>query len=440
MSKFQNILSKLDAHIFEVLSGAALAFVLRGFGAGLAFVLNVMIARLLGAEGAGLYFMALSVTMFLSVVARMGLDNTILRFISLNASRGDWGQVKGVQSLGWKLAGSASLGFALLCFLLAPQISIYVFNEPNLTDPLRWMSLGIFTFSVMSLMSESLKGLKRIQNSMMVSGVLYPAFALTLIWPLVALMGVAGASFSYVLSTGLAAVLGAVFWRKAISQHDSPSISFSRETLWASSRPLWVMTIVNRAIMPWAPLFLLGIWRSAEEVGIFGAALRVSMLVAFFLMAVNTVLAPKFAELYDKKEFEMLGKLVRRFALAITLATSPFLFILVFEGAWVMRLFGSEFSRGGNTLAILALGQAVNTLTGSVGYLLMMTGHEKDVRNSALFGGVLVIGLSIVLIPSMGIIGAAIASAFAICGSNIVSVYFVKRRLGVMAVPFLRSR
>lgn len=421
----------------EVLSGAALAFVLRGFGAGLAFALNVVIARLLGAEGSGLYFMALSVTMFLSVVARMGLDNTILRFVSLNASKGDWGQVKGVQSLGLKLAGGVSLGFALLCILLASQISTYVFDEPALTGPLRGMGLGIFTFSVMSLMSESLKGLKNIRNSMLVSGVLYPALALALIWPLVTLVGATGASLAYILATGAAALSGVMFWRKSLSSHDTPATPFPRKTLWASSRPLWVMTIINRAILPWAPLFLLGIWSTTEEVGVFGAATRVAMLVTFFLMAVNTILAPKFAELYAKNELEILGQLVRRFALVITLATSPLFFLLIFKGAWVMQLFGAEFAQGGTALAILALGQAVNTITGSVGYLLMMTGHEKDVKSSAIVGGILVISLSITLIPGMGIIGAAIASAVAIAGSNVASVYFVWRRLGVMTVPFV---
>lgn len=53
---------KFDSHVLEVLRGAGLAFLLRGVGAGLAFLLNVAIGRMLGAEGTGVYFLALSVT------------------------------------------------------------------------------------------------------------------------------------------------------------------------------------------------------------------------------------------------------------------------------------------------------------------------------------------------------------------------------------------
>lgn len=437
MKRIRHYISQMDGHILEVLSGAAVAFVLRGFGAGLAFALNVVIARQLGAEGAGVYFMALSVAMIGSVVARLGLENAVLRFVAVEAANENWGLVKGVRWLSLKLAGGASLGLAALCFFFAPEISEYIFDEPALVEPLRWMSFAIVTFSVMTLESESLKGLKKIRDSMLVSGVLFPAFALLLIGPLVAMMGPSGASAAYVLGTGLAALIGVIFWRKAMSVHLAPAAAFPRDILWASSRPLWVTMILTRAILPWAPLFLLGIWGSTQEVGIFGAALRISMLVTFFLVAVNTVLAPKFAELYTKGDLEALGKLVRKFSVIIPLATSPMFFLLLFKSAWVMQLFGKDFAFGGKALAILALGQAVITMTGSAGSLLMMTGHEKDVRNSAIIGGVFVGGLSLILIPSLGHIGAAIAASTAIAASNIASVVFVRKRLGIMTVPFM---
>ena len=197
MKRLRNKLACMDVHTLEVLNGAGLAFVLRGLGAGFAFALNVVIGRLLGAEGAGLYFLALAVTSIGAVVARLGLDNTLLRFVAAGAAQKDWGQVKGVFALGMKLAGAASLALSLVCLAIAPWLSETVFREPELASPLRWMSLGIFTFSMMTLLSEALKGLKRIRNSMLVSGVLYPLGALILVWPLIILMGPAGAGLAY---------------------------------------------------------------------------------------------------------------------------------------------------------------------------------------------------------------------------------------------------
>ncbi|RMD65187.1 hypothetical protein D6833_03300, partial [Candidatus Parcubacteria bacterium] len=52
--------AKLDGHLQEALKGASSALLIRVFGTVLGFLLSVMIARLLGAEGTGIYFLTVS--------------------------------------------------------------------------------------------------------------------------------------------------------------------------------------------------------------------------------------------------------------------------------------------------------------------------------------------------------------------------------------------
>ncbi|HNB00522.1 MAG TPA: oligosaccharide flippase family protein, partial [Nitrosomonas sp.] len=134
--------AKTDKHMIEVARGTILAFILKVIGAGLAFAFNVAIARLLGAEGAGLFFLALSVTAVGSVLGRVGLDNTLLRFIATHTAKGEISLVKGVYSLGMRLAITVSCALSLLGFLLSPWIAIEIFNKPALTESLQWMSLA----------------------------------------------------------------------------------------------------------------------------------------------------------------------------------------------------------------------------------------------------------------------------------------------------------
>ena len=100
-----------------------------------------------------------------------------------------------------------------------------------------------------------------------------------------------------------------------------------------------------------------------------------------------------------------------------------------------MELFGQDFTRGGMALSILALGQAVNAATGSVGPLLMMTGHEQDIRNSSIFAAVLMGISALILIPSHGLLGAVISSATAVAGMNLFNSVLVKLRLGFFVFP-----
>lgn len=61
-------------------------------------------------------------------------------------------------------------------------------------------------------------------------------------------------------------------------------------------------------------------------------------------------------------------------------------FMLIFPER-LMWLFGEQFKSGANLLRIFALGQFVNVMTGCVGYLLSMSGHERVLRNVFFISG-----------------------------------------------------
>lgn len=95
-----------------------------------------------------------------------------------------------------------------------------------------------------------------------------------------------------------------------------------------------------------------------------------------------------------------------------------------------MWLFGEQFKSGANLLRIFALGQFVNVVTGCVGYLLSMSGHERDLRNVFFISGPMAIILALVLTPLYGVTGASVATAIALASQNLLAVGMVERRLG----------
>ena len=86
-------------------------------------------------------------------------------------------------------------------------------------------------------------------------------------------------------------------------------------------------------------------------------------------------------------------------------------------------------------LVILAAGQAVNVFTGPVGYLLMMTGRESLMRNTIMGSTLLNVALNAALIPSLGAIGAAVATATSLAVMNICSAVLVRRELSILTLP-----
>jgi O-antigen/teichoic acid export membrane protein len=103
----------------------------------------------------------------------------------------------------------------------------------------------------------------------------------------------------------------------------------------------------------------------------------------------------------------------------------------------LMRIFGPDFEPGWIILVVGAAGQLVNCATGSVGYLLLMSGNEKKLVRIQVVMGIITVSLCLLCVPRWGITGAAIAAALANAGTNISCLSEVRRCLGFF--PYNRS-
>ena len=167
---------------------------------------------------------------------------------------------------------------------------------------------------------------------------------------------------------------------------------------------------------------------------------RAAALTSFVLMGVNSISAPKFAALYEQGDLVTLGRIARNSAKLMALAAAPFLLVCLTFPAWIMGLFGAQFTAGGTILAVLAAGQYVNVVTGSVGFLLMMCGYEAAYRNNFVLCTVLSLLLNGLLVPRLGVLGAAIATAVTLATQNVIAAILVWRKLGVMTIPFVTAK
>ena len=88
-SRFLQFYPKLDTHLKEILEGASITFILRSVGFIFTFGFNIMLARMVGPDGAGLFFLSVSIITVASVIARMGFDDAVLRFSAESAAKKD---------------------------------------------------------------------------------------------------------------------------------------------------------------------------------------------------------------------------------------------------------------------------------------------------------------------------------------------------------------
>ena len=168
-------------------------------------------------------------------------------------------------------------------------------------------------------------------------------------------------------------------------------------------------------------------------------SLRLATLISLALIAVNTISAPKFSDLYwSDNHKELQNVIFHSSKLLFILSVIPAV-IIILCAKQILQIFGSAFIEGNTVLIILICGQLINSITGSVGALINMTGHQKALRNIILFTLIINIPLSYTFIPIYGVKGAAFVTLLTGSISNISAVVYAKRKIGFTTyyLPFL---
>ena len=137
-----------------------------------------------------------------------------------------------------------------------------------------------------------------------------------------------------------------------------------------------------------------------------------------------------FLHLWQENKIDEIRRLAKWSTRGMLILATPIVVAMIFLPELIMELFGDEFKVAGNLLVIMAIGQFINVATGSVGYLLNMSGHEKDFRRVTFFAGPLTVILCFILINQYGVLGAAIATATGLSLQNMMALFMVRKRLG----------
>lgn len=208
----------------------------------------------------------------------------------------------------------------------------------------------------------------------------------------------------------------------------------------AVSLPLLFLD-ASSVILNQTDTLLIGAILGTKFVGIYNAAFQTASVVGIVLVAVNSIAASEFSSLYAQGDISGIQRLTSTIAKWIFLPALLVASSLILFAAPVLNLFGSEFVTGKWAMIALVLGQLVNVGSGSVGYLLIMTGHQNQCAQVIGICALINIVLNFIAIPPLGILGAGLATGLSMAVWNIWLNTLVVKHLGVnpSIVAALRS-
>lgn len=414
--------------------GGLLAFLIQGAGAALLFLVEVVAARLLGVNQFGIYALVTAWLYILLMVGALSLNHVLLRFVPTYLAQEDWGGLRGLLRRSNQWAGAAGIvlacgGGALLAALrgcCVETVVVATFVPALIALPFQVLS---------SLRQATLRGMEKIAHALLPEFVLRPLLFLLL-------LGAAAyfidrpldAKTAFLLN--LAAVIaafatGAIWQRRHLPARVRAAAPAYRDREWLLTALSLLLVVGLNLISSRLDVVMLGMLSGAREVGVYSAASRVADVITFGLACANAVVAPMIARLHATGRQQELQHLVRQAARGVFLFTLPVALLIVVFGREILGLFGMDFREGYKVLAVLVCGQLVNALAGPVGYLMMMTGHQHAAARIVAGTALLNLTLNAVLIPLLGMIGAAIATATSMVMLNLLMLRTVRLRLSL---------
>lgn len=421
----------------DLFKKVSMTFILRGMGATFNFFFCIMVARTLNASGAGIFFLSITLMTIVSTLCRLGMDSVALRYSSILFSNNHQCKLKNLYLKIQTTILFLSLLMSICLWVIAPYISQLFNKEEYLVEVIRLLAPFIMPFSLFWIQAEFLKGINRQAFSVFIQVTAIPFFSSIGI--------LLFSSFSkslnniiiiYGLSILLTAVLAYAGWSYFTSGYkkNENDYVFPMQKIISTSKPLYIGVIMNLIVL-WTATIFLGVFSSDVEVGIFSVAQRTTNLISFVLFAVNSVVAPQFATLYNNGEIKQLSALTQQAVKITTLGAAPLVLFFIFKAEFVLSFFGTEFVIGSTMLILMTLGQFVSVISGSVGYLLMMSGNEHIYRNCQILAAVVMLILCFFLIPLYGGLGAALSTSITIGSVNLISAFFVWKKMRIISLP-----
>lgn len=387
-------------------------------GTGVVLVLGVatsaMLTRLLAPAAVGGFFLAGSITVFGALVATGGVDIAAVRFIAERRAREDDAGAARV------LARCATLVFAGACAvgaiyaLAGDVIAEHVLASPALAGGTMYVAAWLAIGGMQRGAAAMFRGLNELHANTLVDSVIHSALFT--------------AGIAIVFASGVPLDLGSAFALAVGTRAVSLALAivllwvrFSRlrrsgrgtETPAPALLPVAAPALIT-AVVVWLlgnfDLWLVAATRPAEEVAIYGATLRLARVTRVPLDAIGPVIQPLVAELHAKGKPRELERVLRSSATVTLVPVVLALAVFVVAGESLMSaLFGDLFAAGGTVLAVLAVGDAVNTGAGSCGQVLLMTGHQRAMMMVTIASAIVSITAAVLLVDRWGMLGVAVA-------------------------------
>lgn len=429
--RFLGLMRGQDEH-GETRRMSLIAFFIRVVSAGIAFLAQIFLARLMGQFEYGIFVFVWVMAIIVGNLACFGFHTALIRFVPQYRAHGEIAKIRGITAT----ARLFSLASASLVAVLGVAF-VYSFSDAMPPYYLVPLVIGAFILPMIAL-GDIMDGTAR-ANSWIVQALTPTYLARPFLIPVVMFIAVflgyeadartaliAALIATYLTTLAQLAILGWRLRRRFEAGPKEIELGY-----WIRiALPIFLIEGFYYLLTN-ADVVMVGMFLPPDQVATYYAAAKIMALVHFVFFAVKAGMAPRFSALVADNDTDELARIAATAAYWTFWPTIAIGGIVLVLGPFLLSLFGPDFQAGYPVMFILFAGVAAKALIGPGETLLTMAGRQTIC--AVIYLAVLIVNIAgnILLIPIFGINGAATATMLAMFAETALLFAVIRNRLDI---------
>ncbi len=411
---------------------AGAAFLIRVVSAAIIYLSQVLLARWMGRFEFGIYVYVWTWVGFLGMLSPMGVAYSAQRFIPEYRTLGDLDGLRGfLAGSRWLCLGLGIAAGSLVAGIvtaLGDRIGAYYWL------PFMLAALTLPVFTVSSLQDSAARAFNWIDLALIPGFIAHPLAVLTMVGGFWLVGGEATAVTTLTIACAafwVVVMVQFMLFNRRLEGSVPPGSRRYEPIYWLKTAVPLFITDSFFLMLTYVDTLILQAFVGPADIAVYYAATKTLALVNFIYFAVSAACAHRFSEYHVGGEHGKLAAFIAdatRWTFWPSLALAAVLLVL---GKPILGLFGPGFAEGYPLIAVMMVGLLARASVGPAERLLNMIGQQKIC--AAVYGCAFVVNLvlCLVLIPRLGLFGAAIATATAVVTESSLLFFLAKHRLGM---------
>lgn len=408
----------MTSYTKTAIKGVTVFFIMSMFAGFIGYLVRLVFARELTKADYGLFYAVFALFGMLSLFRDMGLSQALIKYVAEFNIKKQYSLIKGTIILTFLFQFITSVLILVVMLLFSNQIALYFFHTQDASLIIIMLAIMFVLMPVERIFAFTFAGLKRFDFNSIVEAA---RMGLVLVFSLVAFIytkSVVVPCLAYIFAHIFENFIFFPLFLKTFPHYFKVKAVLTKDLvkkLTHFGMPVMV-GLVGSMIVTYTDTLAITYFRTLEEVALYNIAMPTSKLLLYFTTAVSLVVLPMSSELWAMKSKDKLRlgvSLLYKYSFVFIIPMGMVMF--TFPEIIIKVFFGAKYVAASFVLQILAIASIIYTVCYINSNVLSGIGRPKENTKIILAASVFNLIGNIILVPMIGMIGAAIATLLSYC-------------------------